>query len=100
MNQSVELVKLLRCKLCVLSIFIDRFASVHCDNEAVCKSASMSEHVLNKKIHGVLCHFCREAFAADIVRFSKEDTLTNLVDLFTKVLGNVKGDGVLKKLMC
>ena len=51
-------------------------------------------------MHGVSQHFCKEAVAVDAVRVSKEDALTNLADLFTKVLGKVKMDGILKKLMC
>ena len=51
-------------------------------------------------MHGTLHHFCREAVAADIVRVSKEDTLTNLADLCAKMLGKVKRDHILKKFVC
>ena len=74
-------------------------ASIYCDNEAVYKNMMILESVLNKKMHGISCHFCRKAVAAKIVRVAKEDTLTNLVDLFTKVLGKVKRDNLLEKCM-
>ena len=60
----------------------------------------MPESSLNKKMRGISYHFCREAVAAKIVRVAKEDTLTNLVDLFAKVVGKVKRDNLLEKFMC
>ena len=58
----------------------------------------MPESFLNSKMHGTL-NFYREVVAANIVRVSKEDYLTNFADLFTKVLGKFKRDIILKKCM-
>ena len=44
--------------------------------------------------------FCREAVAVDIVRVAKEGALSNLADLFTKVMGKVKRDDTLGRFMC
>jgi len=54
---------------------------------------------LSKKMHGISHHFCREAVAAGIARVAKENTLTNLADLFTKVMGRVKRDELLGRFM-
>ena len=74
-------------------------ANVYCDNEAVYKNVAISTSVLTKKMHSISYHFCREAVAAGIVRIVKEDTETNLADLFTKVLGRYKRGELLDKFM-
>ena len=99
MKQAVELIKGLRCKIWTFGIPIDGLASAYCDNEAVYKNASVLESVLNKKMHGISYHFCREAVATGIVQVAKEDTSTNLTDLFTKVMGRVKRDSLLGRFM-
>ena len=57
-----------------------------CDNDAVYKNASMYESQIRKKHHSISYHMRREAVASAACRISKEDTETNLSDLFTKVL--------------
>ena len=100
MKQAVELLKGLWRKLRMFGTPANRPASMHCDDEAVCKSASMPKSVLSRKMHGASHHFCKEAFATDKVRAAKEDILTNLADPFAKVLDKVKRDDILKKFMC
>ena len=46
----------------------------------------MPESVLTKKHNAVNYHAVREAVAAGAMEVIKEDTETNLADLFTKVL--------------
>ena len=99
MKQAIELIKGLRYKLRMFGMTIEGPASIYCDNEAVYKNMSIPESILNKKMHGISYHFCREAVAAQIVRVAKEDTLTNLADLFTKVMGRIKRDKLLRKFM-
>ena len=65
-KQAVELVKALRCKLRMFGVPIEGPASMCCDNEAVHKNVSMPSSVLNKKMHGISCHFCREAAAGGV----------------------------------
>lgn len=100
MKQAIELVKGLRHKIWMFGMPIEGPASLHCDNEAVCQNASVPESVLNKKMHGISYHFCREAVATGVVQVAKEDALTNLADLFTMVMGRVKRDGLLGRFMC
>ena len=57
-----------------------------CDKEAVYKNSSTPESVLRKKHHSVAYHKCHEAVASGIFRIAKEDTETNIEDIFTKVL--------------
>ena len=74
-------------------------ANIYCDNEAVFKNVSVPTSVLNKKMHGISYHFCREAVASGTVRVAKEGTLTNLADPFTKVMGRIKREELFDRYM-
>jgi hypothetical protein len=65
---------------------IDGPAQVYCDNQGVVKNTSIPESVLSKKHNAINYHAVREAAAAGVLQVHKEDTETNLADLFTKVL--------------
>jgi len=54
---------------------------------------------LNKKHHSVAYHACREAVASATVRIAKEDTLTNLSDIFTKTMSKPKRESLLDLFM-
>ena len=68
-----------------------------CDNELVYKNASTPESQLRKKHHSISYHMAREAVASGACRIAKEDTLTNLADLFTKVLPKPRREYILNK---
>ena len=57
-----------------------------CDNEAVYKNASTPESHLRKKNNSISYHMSRKAVASGECSMAKEDTETNLSDLFTKVI--------------
>ena len=84
MRQAIDLVKSLRYKLRMFGVPIEGPSDVFCDNESVFKNVSRPESTLSKKQHSISYHSCREAVASKIVRVAKEDTLTNLADIFTK----------------
>jgi hypothetical protein len=86
MKNAIELVEALRYKLRMFGIPIEGPTNIYCDNEAVYKNCSRPESTLNKKHHSIAYHRAREAVAAGTCRVAKEDTLTNLADLFTKLL--------------
>ena len=44
------------------------------------------ESVLNKKHNAINFHIVRESVAARIMRVGKEDTATNIADVFTKLV--------------
>ena len=98
-KQAVELIKGLRYKLRMFGVPIDGPARMYCDNEAVYKNVSIPTSVLKKKMHSIAYHFCREAVAAGIVQVAKENTKTNLSDLFTKVLTKVRRDELIDRFM-
>ena len=100
MKLAVEFVKGLRHKLRMFGVPIDGPAFMYCDNEVAHKNMSIPESALNKEIHGMSYHFCREAVDTGIIRVAKEDTLENLADLLTKVMGKVKRDDMLGRFMC
>ena len=68
-----------------------------CDNEAVYKNTSTPESTLNKKVHQIAYHMCREAVAAGIIQIAKEGTGTNLSDLFTKILSSISREALLDR---
>ena len=86
LKNAVELVTALRYKLRMFGVPIAGPTDMFCDNEAVYKNASMPASVLRKKHHSVAFHRCREGVASGTCRIAKEDTQTNLSDIFTKVL--------------
>ena len=81
------------------NVIMQQTANMYCDNEAVYKNITVPTSVLSKKMHGISYHFCREAVASGTCRVAKEDTLTNLADLFTKVLGRVKRESLMDRFM-
>ena len=98
-KQAVELIKALRYKLRMFGVPIEAPASMYCDNEAVYKNVAIPSSVLNKKMHSVSYHYCREAVASGTCRIAKENTETNLADLFTKVLPRAKREDLLDRFM-
>ena len=55
-------------------------------NGAVYKNTVLPESTLNKKHHSIAYHRCREAVASNTIQVAKEGTLSNLADLFTKIM--------------
>ena len=80
------MVEALHHKLRMFGVLIDGSANAFCDNEAVHQNTVAPESTSKKKHHSIAHHRCREAVAAGTIRAGKEGTLTNLVDLFTKLL--------------
>ena len=86
MKNAIELIEALRYKLRMFGVPIDGPTNIFCDNEAVVKNCSTPESTLKKKHHSIAFHRNREAVACGTCRITKEDTETNLSDLFTKTL--------------
>ena len=64
--------------------------NVFCDNNAVVMNTSRPDSTLKKKHLSVSYHRCREAQAAGTIRIAKVGTLTNIADMFTKLLVGTK----------
>ena len=86
MRQAKEMIVALRYKLRMFGVPISGPAAIMCDNEGVVKNASLPDSTLNKHHNAINYHVIREAVAAGIIKIGKEDTKSNLADLFTKVL--------------
>ena len=89
LKTAVELVEELRFKLRSFGVPVAGPSSIYYDNEAVYKSVSIPSSVLGKNHHSIAYHFFRQAAAMVMIRIAKEDSKTNLADLFTKVLPRV-----------
>jgi hypothetical protein len=81
-----DLIISLRYKLRMFGVPLEGPAQVFCDNQGVVLNTSIPESVLTKKHNAINYHAVREAAAAGVLEVIKEDTQTNLADLFTKVL--------------
>ena len=76
-----ELIVALRCKLRMFGVPLDGPEDVFCDNRGVLTNTSKPKSNLQKKHNAINYHAVREAAAADILIFGKEDGETNLADL-------------------
>ena len=97
MKNAVELVEALRYKLRMFGVPIEEATNIFCNNKAVYKNTSLPESTLKENHHSIAYHRCREAVAAGTVRVAKEGTRTNLSDLFTKLLPQIRRDELLDK---
>jgi hypothetical protein len=79
---------------------IDGPANVFRDNNGVVKNTTIPESKLAKKHNAINYHVIREAVAAKILRVGKEDGMTNLADLFTKVLTANRRQALCRHIMC
>jgi hypothetical protein len=86
MRIAVELVEGLRYKLRTFGIPLLGPTNVFCDNEAVTKIVVYPKSKLKKKHNAMAYHRAREAVAAGTIRVTKEDGVTNLADVLTKLL--------------
>jgi hypothetical protein len=96
---ATEMIEALRYKLRMFGIPIDGPTDVLCDNQSVITNSSVPESMLNKKHNAIFYHRGREACAANTIRIAKEDTKTNLADLFTKPLPNPQRRFLLSKIV-
>jgi hypothetical protein len=99
MKTAIEMIEALRYKLRMFGVPIDGPANVFCDNKAVYKNCSIPESTLKKKHHSIAYHRNREAVAAGTVRLAKEDTKTNLADVFTKTMAAIKKNAMVDMFM-
>jgi hypothetical protein len=83
---ATEMIEGLRYKLRMFGIPIEGSTDVFCDNQSVVTNSSVPESMLSKKHNAICYHRVREACAAGTIRVAKEDTETNLADLFSKPL--------------
>lgn len=98
-KNAIELIESLRYKLRMFGVEIDGPTDLFCDNEAVVKNCSNPVSTLKKKHHSIAYHRNREAVAAGTVRIAKEDSATNLADIFTKVMGAKQREPILDRIM-
>ena len=86
MRIAKEMIVALRYKLRMFGVPVPEPADVMCDNRGVVKNTSIPSSILSKRLNAINYHAVREAAAACILRVGKEDTESNIADLFTKIL--------------
>ena len=99
LKNAIELIEALRYKLRMFGVPIEGPTNIFCNNKAVYKNCSIPESTLRKKHHSIAYHRNREAVAAMTCWIAKEDTKTNLSDLFTKILPYVTREELLDRFM-
>jgi hypothetical protein len=88
-----ELIVAMCYKLRMFGVRIDGHpVNVFCDNRGVVKNVSIPELMLMKKHNAINYHVVREAVVAGILRFGKEDSETNLVNILTMIVGQKRWD--------
>jgi hypothetical protein len=99
MRIAIEMIEGLRYKLRMMGVPIPDECAVFCDNSAVVTN-SRPESTLKKKHAAINFHHrVREAIAAGTIKVAKEDTLSNLVDILTKLLPGPKMKELLENLL-
>ena len=98
MKKAVVSIEALRYKLCMFGVPFDGPTKIFCDNEAVTKNCSDPTLMLKKKHHLIAYHRNREPVAAGNCCITKEDAYTNLSNLFTKLLIQIRREYMLNKL--
>ena len=86
LKKGIRLTQAIKYKLQMFGVPLDVTTNIYCDNEVMYNNDNILESVLSKNHHLVLYHACGEAVDSGMVIIAKENTLTNLADLFTKVL--------------
>ena len=86
LKNGVELVKALRYKLRMFGAPIEGATNIYCGNEAEYKNCSVPVLTFRKKYRSIAYPRNREAVAAVTCRIAKEDSKTNLSNLFTNIL--------------
>jgi hypothetical protein len=99
LKNSIELTKSLRYKLRMFGVPLLGPVDIFCDNEAVVINCSTPESTIKKKHHSIAYHHNREAVAGGTVRIAKEDSDTNLADLFTKLLSEERRNFLIDRFM-
>ena len=95
-----DMIIAMRSKLRMFGVSLEGPAQILCDNQGVVKNTNVPESVLTKKHNAVNYHAVREAAAAGVLEVHKEDTATNLADLFTKVLPSDRRRELLGLVLC
>ena len=98
MNNALDKIEALRCKLCMFGFTIDGSTNIFCDNREVCVNTTLPVYTLSKKNHIIDYHYAQEAIAAETVRLSKNHTSINLSDLFAKTMAAPNRELLLEKL--
>jgi hypothetical protein len=99
LQNAIELIDGLCYKLQMMGIEVDGPTNIYSDNEAVTKNCSILESMLKKKHHSIAYHWNREAVEAGTCRIAKEDSATNLADVFTKVKSSFSRNELFDKFM-
>ena len=86
LRTTKDMIVALRYRLGMFGVPIDGPVNVFCDNNGVVKNTTIPELMLAKKHNAINYHAIGEAVAALILRVGKEDGMTNLTDLFMKVI--------------
>ena len=97
MKNAAELIEALQYKFRMFGVPINGPTNIFCDNEAVTNNCSYPTSMLKKKHNLIGDHRNHEAVATGTCRITKDDTETNLSDLITKFLSQIRREDLLNK---
>ena len=96
---AIEMVEGLRYKLRMMGVAIDGPTNLFCDNDSVVQNSSNPESTLKKKHNAIAYHRTREAIAAGTIRMAKEDGMTNLADILTKLMPGPRLKSLISRIL-
>jgi hypothetical protein len=96
---AIEMVEGLRYKLRMMGVTIDGPTNLFCDNDSVVQNSSNPESTLKKKHNAIAYHRTREAIAAGTIRMAKEDGMTNLADILTKLMPGPRLKALISRIL-
>ena len=99
LRTALEMTEALVYKLTMFGVKVDDTPVVLCDNSFVVINTSYPESPLKKKHLSIAYHQIREAVAMTSILIYFEKGVSNLADLFTKVLPANKCKDILDKIL-
>jgi hypothetical protein len=83
----------------MMGVAIDGPTNLFCDNDSVVQNSSNPESTLKKKHNAIAYHRTREAIAAGTIRMAKEDGMTNLADILTKLMPGPRLKALISRIL-
>ena len=99
LRTALEMTEALVYKLTMLGVKVDDTPVILCDNSSVVINTSYPESLLKKKHLSIAYHWIREAVAMGSILIYFEKGISNLADLFTKVLSANKCNDILDGIL-
>ena len=97
MKNAVDLIEALRYKLRMFGVPIEGPTNIYCDNEAVCRNCSTPESTLKRSITVLHITAIVRLWRMERAVLRRKQPKPILIDLFTKILSQVRLEALLDR---